>query len=248
MRAALGARRRLWLGGGGPQEALWLGSARPGTPGTNLPTPSPTATTAPGLPVLFPPFPRSGSLSQQQEAVLCLPARPCSLSIPGGAARGLPRLRSPARASGDLMEHHSGWQRSALISSSLKLPAGTALLLQNLLARRWRLHNLLLTLQARPPPERSYDRLLTAGRRRKQLPHPPQNCGSPESRTALIRAPSEEEVWGTHFIIWMCRRAHWKHRAETSHSSTAAGPWLSVQRQMRTQLMMYSHATSSTNF
>lgn len=79
------------------------------------------------------------SVSQQQEAVLS--ARPC---FPGGSGEGSPACAPRQVLNGTPQR----WQRSALISPSLGLPAGRALLLQNLLARCWRLYKLLLTRQA----------------------------------------------------------------------------------------------------
>lgn len=123
---------------------------------------------------------------------------------PGESGRGLPRLHPPARAGGYLMGHHSGWQRSALISSSLWLPAGRVLLMQDLLARHRRLYKLLLAPQARPPPESSYDTLLTkekAAPSSSSAQQLPREQDSPDSSPLCI----PQQVWRRHSITWMCR-------------------------------------------
>lgn len=84
----------------------------------------------------------SRSISQQQESVVF--ARPC---FPGGSGEGCP---APLPGGGKQVFNGTPprWQRSAPISSWLRLPAGRDLLLHNLLARCWRLYKLPLTLQA----------------------------------------------------------------------------------------------------
>lgn len=167
---------------------------------------------APAIPTL----PQWSRSTQQQEAVLA--ARPCFPASRRERA-GLPR-RPPRTARRVFNEHRGRWQRSALLSSSQALRRQ----LQNLLARRWQLDKLLLTLQA-GPPESSADRLLTAARNRKRLPPHPRSCGSPGSRTALIRAPLQSRrAGGAALLECACPAAGSRAKAAHPHRPGTAAP------------------------
>lgn len=82
-----------------------------------------------------------------------------------------------------------------------------------------------------PADSPSCDRLLTAGRRRQQLPHPAGNGGSTGSRTAPIGAPFAEGVLRRYFRIGMCLprspapgRQRAAHRAETDTAAELLAP------------------------
>lgn len=191
-------------------------------------------------------FQPEASLSSRLSSLPLLPWHP--QKDQGG---GVPRLHSPAWANRYLMKHCAGWQHSAFISSPLGLPAGRALLLQNLLAST---PVPARTLSHSPNETPVWERILRAthrGRKKRQLPRPPWCSSYPGSRTDLVQASSAGLVQSLAKVLHYLdaptlQLSPWKpdkkaaSHAATCHSGMAACPRYFTQRQMRNRHLMCS--------
>lgn len=200
MKAALRAPRLLWLGRGGCPQC-------PGSGVTNThwhkPSvrPSPQPSSCPCYPHLSqgPPLSSRG-ISEQQEAV------PPALGSPAPRREREGAPPPPPPGTGRRVFNGTPQRMAALGSHLVISPAasGRALLMQDLLARHRRLYKLLLAPQARPPPESSYDTLLTkekAAPSSSSAQQLPREQDSPDSSPLCI----PQQVWRRHSITWMCR-------------------------------------------
>lgn len=226
MKAALRAPRLLWLGRGGCPQC-------PGSGVTNThwhkpsvrPSPQPSSCPCYSHLSQGPPL-SSRSISEQQEAV------PPALGSPAPRREREGAPPPPPPGTGRRVFNGTPQRMAALGSHLVISPAasGRALLMQDLLARHRRLYKLLLAPQARPPPESSYDTLLTkekAAPSSSSAQQLPREQDSPDS-SPLCSAGMAEAL---HYLdVPAPPPSRWKpegtaaHRAETCHSGTAACP------------------------